>query len=175
MEWMFTISGKPILRHRKHGNPVQLLTLGGTTTPIKQLSIGESYKTLSTHREPAQSQRKQFRPNIFDFTPLKITPHLTGDSIPVDAKVSPNGLVTNHLEETVMFHLEFSNYVASLPDYDAMLLQRVNFHSRSPHQLYQALLNADTLLLVSDGDADNYIGSTSWVIPDLDLIHGPTG
>jgi hypothetical protein len=61
MEWMFTISGKPILRHGKHGNPVQLLALDGTITPITQLSVGESYKTLGTHREPAQSQRKQFQ------------------------------------------------------------------------------------------------------------------
>jgi hypothetical protein len=61
MEWMFTISGKPILCHGKHGNPVQLLALDGSTTPITQLSVGESYKTLGTHREPAQSQRKQFQ------------------------------------------------------------------------------------------------------------------
>jgi hypothetical protein len=67
MEWMFTISGKPILRHGKHGNPVQLLALDGTITPIKQLFVGESYKTLGTHREPSQSQRTQFRDLLAKF------------------------------------------------------------------------------------------------------------
>jgi hypothetical protein len=115
----------------------------------------------------------ELRPNIFDFVPLEITPFLPDDSIPVDAKVSLGGWntsdtisVTNHLEETITFHLELSNYVNSLPDYDAMLLQRINFHSRSPHQLYEALLHADTLLLVSDGGADDNIDSTGWVIAD---------
>jgi hypothetical protein len=113
----------------------------------------------------------KLRPNIFDFTPLETTHHLPDNSIPVDAKVSPNGWftsdtssVTNHLDETITFYLEFDDYVNSLPDYDAMLLQRVNFHSRSPHQLYQALLR--TLLLVSDGGTDGNIGSTGWVIAD---------
>jgi hypothetical protein len=47
--------------HGKHGNPVQLLALDGTITPIKQLSVGDSYKTFGTHRKPSQSQRTQFR------------------------------------------------------------------------------------------------------------------
>jgi hypothetical protein len=61
MEWMFTVSGQSILCHGKHGNPVQLLALGGTTTPITQLSIGKAYISLGTHCEPSQSQRKQYR------------------------------------------------------------------------------------------------------------------
>jgi hypothetical protein len=109
----------------------------------------------------------ELRPNIFDFTPLKITPHLPDDSISVDAIVCPDGWfapdttsVIAPLEETITFHLEFSDCVASIPDYDAMLLQRVNFNSRSPHQLHESLLHANSLLLVSDGGADDNIGST---------------
>ena len=111
--------------------------------------------------------------NIFDYSPLEITSFLPDDSIPVDAKVSPGRWFTsnttsftNHLEETITFHLEFSDYVNSLPYYGAMLLQRDNFHFRSPHQLSKALHHADTLLLVSDGGAEGNIGSTGWVIAD---------
>jgi hypothetical protein len=47
-----------------------------------------------------------------------------------------------------------------------MLLQRVNFLGRNPHQLHLTLSQADNLLLVSDGGADNSIGSTGWIIAD---------
>jgi hypothetical protein len=57
MEWMFTITGKPIFRPGKHGKAVKLKALDGTNTLITYLS----YKTLGAHREPAQYQRKQFR------------------------------------------------------------------------------------------------------------------
>jgi hypothetical protein len=79
---------------------------------------------------------------------------------------SDTSSVTNHLDETITFHLESDDYVNSLPDYDAMLLQQVNFHFRSLHQLCQALLHTDTLLLVRDGGADENIRSPGWVIAD---------
>ncbi len=61
MEWMFTITGKPILRPGKHGKAVQLKALDGrTNTLITQLLVSQPYKTLRAHREPAQYQRKQF-------------------------------------------------------------------------------------------------------------------
>jgi hypothetical protein len=47
-----------------------------------------------------------------------------------------------------------------------MLLQRVNFLGRTPHQLYLTLTQSNNLLLVSDGGADNGIGSTGWIITD---------
>ncbi len=47
-----------------------------------------------------------------------------------------------------------------------MLLQRVNFLGRTPHQLYLTLTQSNNLLLVSDGGADNGIGSTGWIIAD---------
>jgi hypothetical protein len=58
MEWMFTITGKPILRPGKHGKAVKLKALDGTDTLITQLSVSQPYKTLGAHREPAQYQRK---------------------------------------------------------------------------------------------------------------------
>jgi hypothetical protein len=64
MEWMFTITGKPILRPGKHGKAVKLKALDGTDTLITQLSVSQRYKTLGAHREPAQYQRKQFREHL---------------------------------------------------------------------------------------------------------------
>jgi hypothetical protein len=47
-----------------------------------------------------------------------------------------------------------------------MLLQRINFLGRTPQQLYLTLKQSNNLLLVSDGGADNDIGSTGWIIAD---------
>jgi hypothetical protein len=61
MEWMFTVTGKPILRPGKHGKAVKLKALDGSDTLITQLLVSQPYKTLGAYREPAQYQRKQFR------------------------------------------------------------------------------------------------------------------
>jgi hypothetical protein len=47
-----------------------------------------------------------------------------------------------------------------------MLLQRVNFLGRTPHQIYLTLTQSNNLLLISDGGVDNDIGSTGWIIAD---------
>jgi hypothetical protein len=61
MEWMFTVTGKPILRLGRHDKAVKLRALDGTDALITQLSVSQPYKTLGAYREPAQYQRKQFR------------------------------------------------------------------------------------------------------------------
>jgi hypothetical protein len=46
MEWMFTITGKPILRSGIQGKAVKLKALDGTNTLITQLLVSQMYKTL---------------------------------------------------------------------------------------------------------------------------------
>jgi hypothetical protein len=50
MEWMFTITGKPILCPGKHGKAVKPKALNGTNTLITQLSVSQLYKTLGAYR-----------------------------------------------------------------------------------------------------------------------------
>ena len=58
---------------------------------------------------------------------------------PVNAINITNGWRTSPIistisfNDTITFHYDFAHYVANLPDYDAMLLQRVNFLGRTPH------------------------------------------
>jgi hypothetical protein len=106
------------------------------------------------------------RPHIFNYIPLEIVNHLTDDVIPVNATDSTSGWQSSPITATIQFHYSFASYVADLPDYDAMLLQRVNFLGHTPHQLYLTLTQSNNLLLVSDGGADNGIGSTGWIITD---------
>jgi hypothetical protein len=112
------------------------------------------------------------RPHIFNYISLEIVNHLPDDAIPADATDITNGWRTSpitatiQLNNTITFHYAFASYVAGLPDHDAMLLQHVNFLGRTPHQLYLTLTQSNNLLLVSDGGADNGIGSTGWIIAD---------
>ncbi len=61
MEWMFTVSRKPILGAGKQGKAVKPQALNSTNTLIMQLSVSQPYKTLGAYSEPAQYQPKQFR------------------------------------------------------------------------------------------------------------------
>jgi hypothetical protein len=127
---------------------------------------------LYTHYQNSFESCPEIRPNIFNCTPLESTDHLPDDVIPVDAADITDGwrtsliTVTSQPGSTITFHYEFASYVAELPDYDAMLLQHVNFLGRTPHQLHLTLTQSGNLLLVSDGIADNGIESTGWIIAD---------
>jgi hypothetical protein len=112
----------------------------------------------------------KIRPNIFNYTPLKTVHNLPDNTNPVDTtditarwQTSPITL-TAHPNNTVAFHFNFITYVNKLPGQEVMLLQSVNFLCPNPHQLHITLSQADNLLLVRDGDADNIIGSTGWIM-----------
>jgi hypothetical protein len=47
-----------------------------------------------------------------------------------------------------------------------MLIQRANFQGLDVDENYEVLIESSSLLLVSDGGADNSIGSTGWIISD---------
>jgi hypothetical protein len=53
-----------------------------------------------------------------------------------------------------------------LPDYNALLIQQVDFQGLDIYKNYDVLTASSSLLLVSDGGADNIIGSTGWFVPD---------
>ncbi len=60
MEWRFAMSGAPVLQGGKFGDPVCIISADGTPSHIKQLPVGESYKTLGAHIEPMQHQKTHF-------------------------------------------------------------------------------------------------------------------
>jgi hypothetical protein len=62
--------------------------------------------------------------------------------------------------------LTFGDYVDTLPDYNAMLIHRVDFCGLDMYETHAALLSSPTLLLVSDGGADNCMGSAGWIALD---------
>jgi hypothetical protein len=47
-----------------------------------------------------------------------------------------------------------------------MLIQRVDFLGIDVYETYESLLSSDSLLLVSDGGADNSRSSTGWIVSD---------
>jgi hypothetical protein len=60
MEWQFVMSGAPVLQGGKFGDPVCIKSADGTPSHIKQLPVGQSYKTLGAHIEPMQHQKTHF-------------------------------------------------------------------------------------------------------------------
>ncbi len=60
MEWRFSMNGAPVLQGGKFGDPVCIKSADGTPSTIKQLSVGQSYKTLGAHIEPMQHQKTHF-------------------------------------------------------------------------------------------------------------------
>ncbi len=103
---------------------------------------------------------------VYTFLPDDTQAEVPDDAIPVDAsKVSDGWRImppspTLYPEECVSFPATFQDYVDPLPDYDAMLIQRVDFLGIDVYETYESLLSSDSLLLVSDGGADNSRGST---------------
>jgi hypothetical protein len=69
-------------------------------------------------------------------------------------------------QETITFSHLFRDYVDLLPGYDTMLIQRVDFQGLDIYETYDALIASSSLLLVSNGGADNSIGSTGWIVSD---------
>jgi hypothetical protein len=118
---------------------------------------------------------------IFSFAPEDRLSKVPADYIPVDATEASDGwrvIYPNpslYPQETVTFMLTFGDYVATLPDYDVMLIQRVDFCGLDVYETHAALLASPTLLLVSDGGADNCMGSAGWIVSDADgkrLVQG---
>jgi hypothetical protein len=132
-----------------------------------------SLHLLYHHFENCFESHHEIRPNLFDlFSSLETIHNLPDDTIPVDItdiiagwRTSPTTSTTPP-NDTITFHYDFATYVNELTGHDATLLQRVNFLGGNPHQLHTTLSQADNLLLVSDGGADNSIGSTGWIIAD---------
>jgi hypothetical protein len=103
---------------------------------------------------------------VYSFLPDNTQAEVPDDAIPVNAskvsdgwRVMPPSLAL-YPEECVNFPATFQDYVDPLPDYDAMLIQRVDFLGIDVYETYESLLSSDSLLLVSDGGADNSRGST---------------
>ena len=114
----------------------------------------------------------QVRHCVYSFLPDDTQAEVPGDAIPVDAskvsdgwRVMPPSLAL-YPEECVNFPATFQDYVDLLPDYDAMLIQRVDFLGIDVYETYESLLSSDSLLLVSDGGADDSRGSTGWIVSD---------
>jgi hypothetical protein len=114
----------------------------------------------------------QVRHCIYSFPPGDTQAEVPFDAIPVDAskvsdgwRVMPPSLAL-YPEECVNFPATFQDYVDLLPDYDAMLIQRVDFLGIDVYEIYESLLSSDSLLLVSDGGADDSSGSTGWIVSD---------
>jgi hypothetical protein len=99
------------------------------------------------------------------------------DSLPVDATdvsdgwgvIPPSPAFYPH--KTITFSHSFCDYVDLLPNYDDMLIQQVDFQGLDIYETYDALMASSSLPLVSDGGADNSIGSTGWIVSD-DSGHG---
>jgi hypothetical protein len=108
----------------------------------------------------------------FSFTPHDCRVDVPLDSLPVDATevsdgwriIPPSPAFYPH--ETITFSHSFRDYVDLLPDYDAMIIQRVDFQGLDIYETYDALIASSSLLLVSNGGADNSIGSTGWIVSD---------
>jgi hypothetical protein len=114
----------------------------------------------------------QVRHCVHSFLPDDTQVEVLDVAIPVDAsKVSDGWRVmppspTLYPEECVNFPATFQDYVDLLPNYDAMLIQRVDFLGIDVYETYESLLSSDSLLLVSDGGANDSRGSTGWIVPD---------
>jgi hypothetical protein len=118
---------------------------------------------------------------IFSFTPEDGQSEVSADSIPVDNGQASDGwrvIYPNpslHQQEIVTFMLTFGDYMDTHPDYDAMLIQRVNFWGLDVYKTHAALLSSPTLRLFSNGGADSCMGSAGWIVPDADgryLVQG---
>jgi hypothetical protein len=109
---------------------------------------------------------------VYSFIPDDTQAEVPDDAIPVDAsKVSDGWRVmtpspTLYPEEYVNFPAIFQDYVDLLPNYDAMLIQQVDFLGIDVYKMYESLLSGDSLLLVSDGGADDSRSSTGWIVSD---------
>ena len=60
MHWLFSASGAPVLHGGKFGDPICIRNADGTEATIKQLPVGQSYKTLGAHVEPMQHQKTHY-------------------------------------------------------------------------------------------------------------------
>jgi hypothetical protein len=107
---------------------------------------------------------------IYSFVPIDTQAEVPDDAIPVDAsEVSDDWRVltpspTLYAEECVNFPANCQDYVVLLPDYDPMLTQRVDFLAIDVYETLESLLSSGTLLLVSDGGANDSRGSTGWIL-----------
>jgi hypothetical protein len=110
---------------------------------------------------------------VYSFLPDDTQAEVPDDAIPVNAskvsdgwRVMPPPLVL-YPEECVNFPATFQDYVdLLLPDYDTMHIQCVDFLGIDIYETYESLLSSDSLLLVSDGGANNSRGSTGWIVSD---------
>jgi hypothetical protein len=75
-------------------------------------------------------------------------------------------LLAFYPHKTTTFSHTFRDYVNLLPDYNAMLIQHVDFQGLGIYETYARLISSSSLLLVSNGGADNSIGSTGWIVLD---------
>jgi hypothetical protein len=113
---------------------------------------------------------KPIRHAVFSFTPHDCHVDVPLDSLPVGATEVSDGWRIIHPSsafyphKTITFSHTFRDYVDLLPDYGAMLIQRVDFQGLEIYETYDALISSFSLLLVSDGGADNSIGSTGWTV-----------
>jgi hypothetical protein len=99
----------------------------------------------------------QVRHCVYSFLPDDTQAEVPDDAISVDAsevshawRAMPPSLAL-YPEECVNFLVNFQDYVDLLPDYDAMLIQHVDFLGIDVYETYESLLSSDSLLLVSDG------------------------
>jgi hypothetical protein len=94
------------------------------------------------------------------------------DYLPVDTTEVLDGwriippLPAFYPHKTITFSHSFCDYVGLLPDHDYMLMRRVDFQGLDLYKTYDAPITSSSLLLVSDGGADNSTGSTGWIVLD---------
>jgi hypothetical protein len=109
------------------------------------------------------------RCGVYNYAPGHTTPLLPIYAIPVDCIERRDGwciltLPTLPEEETIEFAPSWSEYVTSLPEWESMLLQRVDFQTLTPLEIYDRLSEATSAILVSDGAADHLQGAAGWVV-----------
>jgi hypothetical protein len=161
-------------KHILHQTPGPGHTTGPTISSELPFLYSREYCRLYHRRNRHYDVSSSIRHGIFSFTPEDRQYEVPADLIPVDAtEVSDGWLViypnpSFYPQEIVTFMLTFGDCVDTLPDYNAMLIQRVDFCGLDVYETHAALLSSPTLLLVSDGGADNCMGSAGWIGSDAD-------
>ncbi len=130
---------------------------------------GQRFSLQNTSRFIAKPTRNTKPAHSFVLN--NIQAEVPDNAIPVDpTKVSDGWRVITpslilHPEECIDdFPVTFQDYVDLLPNYDAMLIQRVDFLRIDIYQTYESLFSSSSLLLVSNSCANDNRGSTGWIV-----------
>ena len=129
---------------------------------------------LSLYKRHKEDYRQldRIRNRIYSFRPGHVVPDLPSDCVPIDIKNTADGYlvptttvaIAEQPPKPFLSDLSFREYLDLQEDHERCALLRYDTLGKDIHDVVDALMDLDDIVLVTDGGADRKCGSYGWVL-----------